>query len=270
MVSFVLGLLLSGAIAYAGFSRGALSFSGVVGAILVGTSIFWLGGWVWGLVLIAFFVSSSLLSGYRHREKEKLVEKFAKGHRRDLGQTLANGGAGVALAVGSALFPHPLWLAAYVGAMATVNADTWATELGVLSGGKPRLITTGKPVEVGTSGGVSRLGTFSAIAGGVFVGAIAGLLQLAAGGELPDGLMLTVSGLVGGAVGSLVDSLLGATVQAIYFCDRCDKETEQAVHRCGTDAWRLRGWAWLNNDLVNLISSGFGAVAGLVLAGCLI
>jgi uncharacterized protein (TIGR00297 family) len=266
MGSFVLGLALSGAIAYAGLVKGALSRSGAAGAVVVGTSIFWLGGWVWGLLLVAFFVSSSLLSRYREREKEGLAEKFAKGHRRDLGQTLANGGAGVALAVGSALFPHPFWLAAYVGAMATVNADTWATELGVLSRVKPRLITTGRPVDVGTSGGVSRLGTFSALAGGAFVGAIAGLLQLAAGGTGTDSLLLLLSGVVGGLAGSFFDSLLGATVQAIYFCESCSKETERTIHRCGTATRRLRGWRWLNNDLVNLISSVFGAAAGLALA----
>jgi uncharacterized protein (TIGR00297 family) len=266
MESLLLGLVLSGAIAYAGYAKGALSPSGVAGAMVVGTTIFWLGGWVWGLVLIAFFVSSSLLSRYRGGEKERLADKFVKGHRRDLGQTLANGGAGVALAVGSALHPHPLWLAAYVGAMATVNADTWATELGVLSRHKPRLITNGQVVEVGTSGGVSRLGTLSALAGGAFVGAVAGLLQLVAGGTWAGSLLLLVCGLAGGVAGSLLDSLLGASVQAIYYCDACRKETEQMVHRCGATTRRLRGWRWLNNDLVNLISSGFGAAAGLALA----
>jgi uncharacterized protein (TIGR00297 family) len=266
MGPFALGLALSGAIAYAGLAKGALSRSGAGGAVVVGTLIFWLGGWVWGLLLVAFFLSSSLLSRYREREKEGLAEKFAKGHRRDLGQTLANGGAGVALAVGSALFPHPFWLAAYVGAMATVNADTWATELGVLSRSSPRLITTGRPVDAGTSGAVSRLGTFSALAGGAFVGAIAGLLRLAVGGTGTGSLLLLPIGLAGGLAGSSFDSLLGATVQAIYFCDTCSKETERTVHRCGTMTRRLRGWRWLNNDLVNLISSVFGAAAGLALA----
>ena len=86
----LVGLILSMAIGYAGYRQGALSRSGVLGATLVGTLIFGLGGWEWGLVLIAFFVSSSLLSRYRGREKEALAEKFAKGSRRDLGQTLAN------------------------------------------------------------------------------------------------------------------------------------------------------------------------------------
>jgi uncharacterized protein (TIGR00297 family) len=220
------------------------------------------------LVLIAFFVSSSFLSRYRGREKEALAEKFAKGSQRDLGQTLANGGLGALLAIGSAVHPHPLWSVAFVGAMATVNADTWATEIGVLSRSRPRLITTGRPVEVGASGGVSWLGTGATLAGGLFIGLLAGLLQVASPEALDGGriLLLSVAGLLGGLGGGFFDSLLGATVQAIYYCDRCEKETERTTHRCGAQTRSLRGWRWLNNDLVNLISSAVGAAVASGLA----
>lgn len=36
-----------------------------------------------------------------------------------------------------------------------------------------------------------------------------------------------------GLVGSLFDSLLGASVQCIYWCDHCEKETERPLHSCG-------------------------------------
>jgi uncharacterized protein (TIGR00297 family) len=268
MQRVLLGLLLSAAIGYAGYTKDALSRSGAVGAVLIGTAVFGLGGWDWGILLIAFFVSSSLLSRYRRLEKASLAEKFAKGSRRDLGQTMANGGLGALLAIGSALYPHWLWLAAYVGAMATVNADTWATEVGVLSRTRPRLITSGQEVEVGTSGAVSWLGTTATLAGGLFIGLLAALLQLAWQGEevLGQAWLLLLAGLLGGLGGSLFDSLLGATVQAIYYCDRCAKETERPLHHCGTETRRLRGWRWLDNDLVNLTSSAVGAAVASGLA----
>ena len=73
----VSGLTFSTAIGVMGYKRGALSGSGVAGAIITGTLIFGLGGWEWGALLIAFFISSSVLSFYRARDKENLAEKFA-------------------------------------------------------------------------------------------------------------------------------------------------------------------------------------------------
>lgn len=243
--------------------RGSLSESGAAGALVVGTLTFGLGGWQWGVLLGVFFVSSSLLSHYKEREKRAAAEKFDKGHRRDAGQVLANGGLGTAVAVLSAFVPNPVvpaaaWFFLFLGVMATVTADTWATELGTLSKRPPRLITTGRLVEVGTSGGVSPLGTAVSFLGGLLIGLTAGVLT-------EYGLLTTaVMGAFGGLVGSLFDSLLGATVQRIYYSDARQKETEKQFEKDGTPNRPLRGWRWMNNDVVNLISSlvgGFVAVA---------
>jgi len=269
------GLALSLAIGGLAYWRRSLSASGVLGAALVGTVIFGFGGWVRGLLLIAFFLSSSLLSHYHDRRKAALAEKFAKGNRRDLGQTLANGGiaALLALAIGltgaSSGFYAALALAFY-GALATVNADTWATELGVLARSQPRLLTTGRPVPVGTSGGVTAAGFAAALAGAAFIGAI-GFVLIQAAARLSMGVWLlsdwvvVLAAAVSGVLGSTFDSLLGATVQAIYVCDQCGVETERTVHRCGQRTRLLRGWRWLNNDWVNFLASGAGAlVAGVM------
>jgi uncharacterized protein (TIGR00297 family) len=233
-------------------------------------------------VLIAFFVSSSLLSHYRQSDKAGLAEKFAKGERRDLGQVLANGGVGALLALtvyflldlqGQARAGNPLYIyltIAYFGAMATVNADTWATELGVLAKETPRLITNGQPAPVGTSGAITRYGTLAALTGAAFIGVAAFvLIQLAAlattGQLLLADLPIVVIAAAAGLVGSLFDSLLGATVQRIYWCDACHKETERQVHGCGAPTRPLRGWGWMNNDMVNFAAS----LVGGLLAGSL-
>jgi uncharacterized protein (TIGR00297 family) len=261
------GFVFSLIVGILGYRRGALSGSGLVGAFITGTLIFGLGGWEWGVLLIAFFISSSALSFYRARDKQELAEKFAKGHRRDLGQALANGGVAALLAVLSRLLPLPgggregVWFFACAGAMAAVNADTWATELGVLSPHPPRLITTGWRVEVGASGGVTWSGMAASLGGALLIGLL-GALVLGQGWAAAGALLLAAT--VGGLAGSLFDSLLGASVQAIYWCDTCGKETERRVHRCGAQTRLLRGWRWLNNDLVNFSASAVGA---LVVAG---
>jgi uncharacterized protein (TIGR00297 family) len=256
LVSFLLGLSLSALIAAFAFWRGSLTRSGAFGAMVIGALVFGVGGFAWGVLLVAFFVTSSALSHYKERAKEPLAEKFQKGHRRDLGQVLANGGAGALGALAYALDPQPIFFVAFVGAMATVNADTWATELGVLSKAPPRLIATGRVVAVGTSGGVTLFGTFIALCGALLIGILAAPFF-----NLSILFISTLSGLLG----SLFDSLLGATAQAIYFCDHDQKETEARVHRCGNATRLIRGWRWLDNDWVNF----FASVAGSAIAICI-
>jgi uncharacterized membrane protein len=144
--------------------------------------------------------------------------------------------------------------------MASVNADTWATEIGVLSRKLPRRITDGAIVDKGTSGGVTVLGTFAALAGSiviVLIGCLSGVVRLSA---LEFGVIS-----LAGVFGSMVDSLLGATLQSIYYCPQCKKETERhPLHSCGNTTHHLRGWVWLNNDWVNLISSACGLIFAVV------
>jgi uncharacterized protein (TIGR00297 family) len=258
----LVGIILSALIGAVAYRRGSLTRSGWLGAIITGTLTFGFGGWTWGLTLIAFFVSSSALSHFHQSHKQALAgEKFEKGGRRDLAQTLANGGIGAALALAYGLAGMPAaLLAAFAGVMATVTADTWATELGILSKNPPRLITSGRTVAPGTSGGITIGGMLASSAGALLIGCV--LLLLAAielGSWWPWLLMVA---LVGGLAGSLADSLLGATVQAIY--RSADGETERRTAHDGTPNPPLRGWRWMNNDLVNLLSSVAG---GLVAVG---
>ena len=258
----LLGLLLGAAIGLLAWRLGALNRSGALAAAASGGLIFGLGGLPWAVLLLGFFISSSALSRAFAGRKAGLSEKFAKGSRRDWGQVLANGGLGALLAVAKVALPAQDWVwFAFVGAMAAVNADTWATELGVLSRSAPRLLTTGKSVERGISGGVTLLGYLAVSAGALLIGVLAALFSPARGAGIQ-----VASALAGGLVGSSFDSLLGATVQAIYYCPNCRKETERhPLHTCGTGTYRLRGWPWLNNDLVNFACSAVGAVTSVIL-----
>src|SRR5712691_8879384 len=103
---FLLGLIFSGSIALAAHRRRSLNRSGVVGAITSGTTIVTMGGWSWGLSLIYFFISSSLLSHFRERDKARAAaDKFSKGSQRDITQVAANGGLATLLALVYGLTP---------------------------------------------------------------------------------------------------------------------------------------------------------------------
>jgi uncharacterized protein (TIGR00297 family) len=290
------GLVVSTLIGFVAYRRGSLSRSGIFGAMITGTTIFGFGGWAAGLTLIAFFVSSSLLSHFKERDtrKQHAAEMFDKGGQRDLWQALANGGAAALLAIVVAvtgpplpsvvLLPAHIALAAMVGALATVTADTWATELGVLSKSQPRRITNFKTVERGTSGGISPAGIAAALAGAVFIALFFELLlqqemQIAFQGvdffatepiQPLQGLVRFIAVVLGGVAGSLFDSFLGATVQAMYYSAARQKETEKQFERDGTPNKSIRGWRWLNNDWVNFISSLFGATVAAGIAYVLI
>lgn len=256
-----IGLAASGAIGALAYRRGSLSRGGVAGAILTGTTIFAAGGVVPSALLITFFVSSSALSHWRHGRKEGAAVEATKGARRDLAQTLANGGVATGLVVLGRIAPASPWLPALVGALATVNADTWATELGLLNRQPPRLITTLRPVPPGTSGGISPLGTAAAASGAATIGGVAALGAYLGGICGRAGRLLPIA-LLAGLGGAFGDSLLGATVQVRYHCPYCDLDTEHSIHRCGTPSVRVGGLGAIDNDVVNVLASLCGAALG--------
>lgn len=267
---FLLGFLLSSLISLAAYRRRSLSGSGVVGAVATGTAIVGLGGWAWGGALVYFFISSSFFSHVRAREKATTAaDKFSKGSQRDIMQVAANGGVATLLAVISGSISAGVLQqaleAGYVGAFAAATADTWATELGVLSPQQPRLITTGKRVAPGTSGGVTPLGTAAGALGACSLGLVFWAFKRCS----PSRAALPVIALGSGMIGSLVDSLLGATAQAMFYCPVCGKDTERRVHSCGAETRPLRGLPWFDNDVVNFLATVAGALTGISLHGML-
>jgi len=272
MNQFLLGTILAILISVTAWRLRLLSRSGMIAAGIMGILVFGLGGLPWACLLVGFFISSSLLSRFARKRKSQLDDKFSKGSQRDAWQVIANGGVATLLLTVSwiqhdligcseACFSANGWaFLTFAGSLAAANADTWATELGVLSKSKPRLITTGRQVPAGTSGGVSPAGMLAATAGAVLIA----LLTALPWADIPhplDPLPVIILVTVAGLVGSLLDSLLGATVQAIFFCPTCQQETEQSpLHSCGTETFKRRGLEGMDNDMVNLCCTLGGAL----------
>jgi len=213
-----------------------LSPAGAAAAALVGAAVFAGAGWRGFVLLAVFFVSASALT--------------RGGGRRTPVQVFANGGI-AALAALLALHDS-LWLLGFGGALATAAADTWSTEIGSRASATPRLITTGRPVPPGTSGGVTWLGSLGGVAGAALLAAVAVLV----------GLLTPLAGAwtaAAGVGGGLADSLLGAGLQARFRCAACGAIREVRRCGCGGDMVLSSGAAWLNNDGVNLACTLAGA-----------
>lgn len=181
-----------------------LTIDGSVAALVVGALVVGGLGWRGAVLLLAFFISGSLLTQLTSRKTSGWVNPapVARGYR----QVLANGGvAALAAAFGS-------WSVA-AGALSAAAADTWATEIGAFSPSPPRLITTGAPVARGVSGGITVLGTIGGVMGALFIALID--RQFAPPHVAPRALLIASVGIAG----MLVDSLAGATVQARGWLD---------------------------------------------------
>ncbi|MEJ9161837.1 DUF92 domain-containing protein, partial [Paenibacillus graminis] len=133
-------LLVAGAANY----KQSLSFSGMLAAVVMGTLYFGAGNAFWFGILLLFFISSSLLSKLHHENKAELEAAYDKTGRRDAGQVFANGGLGMLLVLLNAIYPLELWGFLFIGVMATVTSDTWATEIGTLAKKPPRSVLTGR------------------------------------------------------------------------------------------------------------------------------
>jgi uncharacterized protein (TIGR00297 family) len=263
-VQFAIGLALALAMAVLSYKAKFLSASGSVGTFLLAALIFGTGGWAWTVPILTFFILSSLLSKIGKSYKRKFSAFFEKSSQRDIGQVLANGSLAGGILLIFHFYPADFLYWLYLGALAAVTADTWATEIGVFSRISPLLITTFKQVPAGTSGGVTSLGTLFALIG-AFLIAVSGLIAAPAIVTLSWTHPALYIIAAGGLLGSLVDSLIGATLQAQYQCKGCGKVTEKQRHCSSAATVLISGVSWLNNDWVNSFCSLSGVL--FVLAG---
>ncbi len=242
--------ILASILAAAGAALGWLSAGGAVAAVLVGTTVLWGSGLQGGALLGLFFVSGSLFTA---------TGRGSRSRRRRHGgrvwpQVIANGGwaaAGAVLVPGEPAIGWPL----LVGGLTAAQADTWGTEVGRFSRSPPRLITSGRIVDHGTSGGVTWLGSAAGVAGAGLMAATAVLVGVP--------MAVAAAGLAGGVAGAMADSILGATVQGRYQCVACGAEVERAAHGCPDEAVLAGGVRWIDNDAVNLLATTVGAAGAL-------
>ncbi len=252
-MSVAAALVLAAGLAAVGAALGWLTWSGAAAATIVGGTVLATTGLAGGSLLALFFLSGSLLT-YAYPTGQPASDLHSGA--RTWQQVMANGAWAALGAATTTAAPGAGW-AIMTGALAAAQADTWGTEIGRRSRVPPRLITSGRPVPVGTSGAITPLGTTAGVVGAALMAGL-GLVVGAPAGA-------TAWGAAGGVAGTLADSVLGASTQATYRCEPCGADTEHRTHHCGRQTTRIAGLRWIDNDVVNAVATAVGA--GVALGG---
>lgn len=254
MLDFLVGLASSFLITFVAYKKSSLNKSGFIAATVLGTGIYFFGGLWFSVIMVTFFISSSLLTKFKHNNKESLEKLNEKSGNRDYMQVFANGGLGLIFAFLYYLDSSPVFLLAYAASFAVATADTWASEIGVLSKKKPLNILNFKPLKNGMSGGVSILGTSFAFLGALFISSIHFIVSIIIYKDIKLALVYSIYCLLVGFAGSIIDSLIGASVQAQYYCESLDTITEKKSYKDKPNKL-IKGIPFVNNDVVNISSN---------------
>lgn len=238
--------------------------TGTIAAFIIGLITLIFGGWKWFAILLTFYFLASFFTKYRYDLKCKLGVAEAKGGARAWTNVIGNGGVAALFAFAEGLLGGGAFFGGFLGAISTAAADTLATELGLLYPRNPRLITNlRRKVPPGTSGAVSPYGEFAIFMASAIIGLIAIAINV---DPCFSPIKILAISMISGFIGSTFDSFLGATIQAQYWCEKCGKMSETPIHICGARANLVKGISFLNNHLVNFISTALGGLMGYSLS----
>jgi len=207
-------------IGMASYKLAAADLSGALSGVLSGLLMILFGGIGWFLLLLVFFFLGTIFTKYKYAYKHDIgaaqSNEGSRGYRNVFGNCLIPLIFVVAYgAIGNFQLPYlgnidkTVFIIGYLGAMATATADTLASEIGSTYRGQPRMITTMKKVKAGTDGAVSLLGEAAALSGSIAIGIVAIPLGVV-GQDVRAAFVLAV---LGGFLGTNIDSVLGATFQ---------------------------------------------------------
>jgi uncharacterized protein (TIGR00297 family) len=232
--------------------------SGAIAAVPIGFIILYFGSVSWFFVLLSFFVTASLFTKYKYKQKQKMGLAEENSGARGWKSVLANGGPSAVLAILYYLSNNnTVFILSFAGSISFALSDTVATEFGLLSKAKPRLILTGEEIDTGQSGGVTIRGEIAALTGSLLMGTICGvLLSEDISLEMP---VILSAAIAGGMIATNIDSIFGATIQAKYICANCRRHLERRAMHCNFLTVQERGISMVDNNVVNLLGAIIGA-----------
>ena len=254
--NYIIPILLTPAIIAFAYKKRALTVSGILAAIAVDILISVSLGNFGFCILFAFFAGGIVVDKIKKTRQNENQSLEKRGDCRDHVQVLANSFIATAFAILFAVTSKKVFLLAFVAAIAEALADTVASSIGVMSG-KAYDVFRRKPCEPGISGGMSLLGTVSSLLAAAIIAFFAYLFSRINGAEV-------VIVILSAFLGAIFDSFLGSVVQVKYKCKSCGKVLEREEH-CGERTEKYSGVKFVNNDVVNLLSTFFAGILASVI-----
>ena len=213
-----------------------LTPAGYLHAWVLGVLVWGTLGWQGYIVVMFYFLVGSSVTniGLAAKEAAGIAEKRsgARGPENVWGSALIATICAVATLFVPASLRY-LCLLGYVASFSTKLSDTSASEVGKAYGKNTFLITTLQPVARGTEGAVSLEGTLAGILGSIAIALVGWMVGMI---DFIGVIWCTLAALIA----TNLESVIGATLQNKF--------------------------AWLSNELVNVINTLIGAAAAIFLA----
>ena len=202
-----LAILLCAAFGYFAYRAKTIDLSGFFSLILFGVIlIVFTRGFFWFFIVLAFFIIGSVFTKFKYAHKKKIGVAQNKNGRRGYKNAFANVGIGIIACILFGVTANPVFAVVFIGSVATAAADTLASEIGVVAGKNPRMITSMKPCTAGINGGVTLAGQLACAGGAVFISLLGYLF-----GIVP--LTGALAACIAGIIGTNIDSLIGALIE---------------------------------------------------------
>lgn len=234
-----------------------IEYYGALAAATIGFLFYYFGGtFALAFVVCCYFIMLvvSLIGKVLKNDVSSVVKKTKS---KDFIEIFVNGVWPVVSILLFALTENHIFFVISLITMSEGFVDSLASDIGTLSKKEPYDLIRRKIVPKGLSGGVTFLGSMSS-----FIGSICFAVAIKYICELNYYSILLIAIII--YSGSIVDSILGSTIQVKFHCNVCGSITEKEVH-CEKETSVISGCKWINNDVVNCLSGFFVFLLSMIL-----
>lgn len=235
------------------FLAKGLDYYGSLLAIVMCISYMCFGG-TFGITLL---LSEYFFIFFVSKLKKIIKNKKTKEKPRNFLQVLINGGLGTLFIILYGIFNKNKLLILSIITLSGCFIDSISSDIGVLSKKEPYDFIKRKRIEKGVSGGISYLGTISALISSFLIALITTKTI-----NLSNYYIILITGLI--FFQTIIDSIFGSLFQVKYICTKCNKITENKEH-CNKITNYFEGVSWINNNVVNIMSSIITAIISIII-----